>query len=70
MTLPVVAGERAAVHAGAERRRGAAGFLVVLGHRRRGPPGRWAFAEFTDLYQIEAGFNALVSSCLPDDAAA
>ena len=73
MTLPVAAGDRAAVHAGAERRRhrrGAAGFLVVLDHRRRSPPARGAFAEFTDIYEIEAGFDALVSSRLPEDAAA
>ena len=32
--------------------------------------GRWAFAEFTDVYEIEAEFDKLVTSHLPEDAAA
>ena len=31
--------------------------------------GRWAFAEFTDVYEIEAGFDALVRGFLLEDAA-
>ena len=42
----------------------------VPGVNALGTFGRWAFAEFTDVYEIESGFDALVSSYLPEDAAA
>ena len=42
----------------------------VPGVSALGTFGRWAFAEFTDVYEIESEFDALVSSHLPEDAAA
>ena len=36
----------------------------VPGVNQRGGFGRWAFAEFTDFYQIEAAFNELVEGFL------
>ena len=42
----------------------------VPGVNALGTFGRWAFAEFTDVYEIESEFDALVSSYLPEDAAA
>ena len=42
----------------------------VPGVNALGTFGRWAFAEFTDVYEIEAGFDALVRGFLLEDAAA
>ena len=42
----------------------------VPGVNALGTFGRWAFAEFTDVYEIEAEFDKLVTSHLPEDAAA
>ena len=42
----------------------------VPGVNALGTFGRWAFAEFTDVYEIEAGFGELVRSFLLEDAAA
>ena len=42
----------------------------VSGVNALGTFGRWAFAEFTDVYEIEAGFDKLVRSFLVEDAAA
>jgi type III restriction enzyme len=35
----------------------------VPGVNNLGQYGRWAFAEFTDVYEIEAGFDLLIHSC-------
>ena len=42
----------------------------VPGVNALGTFGRWAFAEFTDVYEIEAGFDELVRGFLLEDAAA
>ena len=42
----------------------------VPGVNTLGSFGRWAFAEFTDVYEIEAGFDELVRCFLLEDAAA
>ena len=42
----------------------------VPGVNALGTFGRWAFAEFTDVHEVESEFGALVSSYLPEDAAA
>jgi len=42
----------------------------VPGVNSLGTFGRWAFAEFTDVYEFQSEFDALVSSYLPEDAAA
>ena len=42
----------------------------VPGVNALGTFGRWSFAEFTDVYEFESEFGALVSSFLPEDAAA
>ena len=42
----------------------------VPGVNALGTFGRWAFAEFTDVFEIEAGFDELVRSFLLEDAAA
>ena len=42
----------------------------VPGVNALGSFGRWAFAEFTDVYDFESEFDTLVSSHLPEDAAA
>ena len=42
----------------------------VPGVNGLGTFGRWAFAEFTDVYELEAEFDALVTGYLPEDAAA
>ena len=42
----------------------------VPGVNALGTFGRWAFAEFTDVHEFESEFGALVSSYLPEDAAA
>ena len=42
----------------------------VPGVNALGTFGRWAFAEFTDVYEIEAGFDALVRGFVLEDAAA
>ena len=42
----------------------------VPGESALGTFGRWAFAEFTDVYDFESDFDSLVSSYLPEDAAA
>ena len=42
----------------------------VPGVNALGTFGRWAFAEFTDVHEFEPEFGALVSSYLPEDAAA
>ena len=42
----------------------------VPGVNALGSFGRWAFAEFTDVYDFQSEFDALVSSYLPEDAAA
>lgn len=34
----------------------------VPGVKRLGPYGRWAFAEFTEVYQIQSGFEAKVEA--------
>ena len=34
-----------------------------------GKYGRWAFAEFTAVYEIEAKFDELVTACLTGEAA-
>ena len=34
----------------------------VPGVNNLGQYGRWAFTEFTEVYQIEAGFNKLIDS--------
>ena len=41
----------------------------VPGVNRLGDFGRWAFAEFTDVHEIETGFDRLVSDFLLADAA-
>ena len=41
----------------------------VPGVNRHGAFGRWAFAEFTDLFEIEPGFNRVVESFLLEAAA-
>ena len=41
----------------------------VPGVNALGTFGRWAFAEFTDVYEFEAGFDALVRGFLLEDAA-
>ena len=42
----------------------------VPGVNALGSFGRWAFAEFTDVYDFQSEFDTLVSSYLPEDAAA
>ena len=42
------------------RRREHDGHLLGAGRQQLGTYGRWAFAEFTDVYQIEAEFEALI----------
>ena len=42
----------------------------VPGVNALGTFGRWSFAEFTDVYEFESEFCALVSSHLREDAAA
>ena len=42
----------------------------VPGVNRLGNFGRWAFAEFTDVYEIKSRFDRLVRGFLPEDAAA
>ena len=42
----------------------------VPGVNALGSFGRWAFAEFTDVYDFQSEFDTLVSSHLPEDAAA
>ena len=42
----------------------------VPGVNGLGTFGRWAFVEFTDVYELEAEFDALVTGYLPEDAAA
>ena len=42
----------------------------VPGVNALGSFGRWAFAELTDVYEFESEFDALVSSHIPEDAAA
>ena len=42
----------------------------VPGVNALGTFGRWAFAEFTDVHEFESEFSVLVSSYLPEDAAA
>ena len=42
----------------------------VPGVNALGTFGRWAFAEFTDVNEFESEFGTLVSSYLPEDAAA
>ena len=42
----------------------------VPGVNALGTFGRWSFAEFTDVYEFESEFGALVSGYLPEDAAA
>ncbi len=42
----------------------------VPGANALGTIGRWAFAEFTCIYELEAEFDALVTGYLPEDAAA
>ena len=42
----------------------------VPGVNALGTFGRWAFAEFTDVYDFQSEFDTLVSSHLPEDAAA
>ena len=32
--------------------------------------GRWAFEDFTDICEIDSGFDELVSNILPEDVAA
>ena len=41
----------------------------VPGVNNLGEYGRWQFAEFTDVYQIEAEFDALIAGCLLYDDA-
>jgi len=41
----------------------------VPGVNALGTFGRWAFAEFTDVYEFEAEFDALVRGFLLADAA-
>ena len=41
----------------------------VPGVNALGTFGRWAFAEFTDVYEIETGFDELVRGFLLADAA-
>jgi type III restriction enzyme len=36
----------------------------VPGVNNLGGFGRWAFAEFTEVYEIEAAFDALIASCV------
>ena len=40
----------------------------VPGVNALGTFGRWAFAEFTDVYEIEAGFSKLIEGFLPPAA--
>ena len=54
----------------AKDKKGTMNTYWVPGVNALGTFGRWAFAEFTDVYEIEAGFDELVSSYLPEDAAA
>lgn len=42
----------------------------VPGVNALGTFGRWAFVEFTDVYDFQSEFDTLVSSHLPEDAAA
>ena len=42
----------------------------VPGVNALGTFGRWACAEFTDVHEFESEFDSLVSSYLPEDAAA
>ena len=37
----------------------------VPGVNNLGHYGRWAFAEFTDVYEIDSEFNRLIKSSLP-----
>jgi type III restriction enzyme len=41
----------------------------VAGVNNLGKYGRWAFAEFTAVYAIAAGFDALIESLVADQAA-
>ena len=36
----------------------------IPGVNNNGQYGRWAFAEFTDAYGVESGFNILIDSVL------
>ena len=36
----------------------------VPGVNNLGTHGRWAFAEFTDVYEIESGFDQMVGAAL------
>ncbi len=40
----------------------------VPGVNNLGTHGRWAFAEFTDVYQIESGFDQMIATALRDRA--
>ena len=40
----------------------------VPGVNNLGTHGRWAFAEFTDVYEIESGFDQMVGVALGDKA--
>ena len=42
----------------------------VPGVNHLGTYGRWAFAEFTEVYQIEAEFNKLIDGCWLHESAA
>jgi type III restriction enzyme len=41
----------------------------VPGVNSLGTHGRWAFAEFTDVYEIESGFDQMIGAALGDEAA-
>ena len=44
----------------AEEKKEAMDTYWIPGVNNLGQYGRWAFAEFTDVYEMESGFNALV----------
>ena len=39
----------------------------VPGVNNLGTHGRWAFAEFTDVYEIESGFDRMIATALRDE---
>ena len=42
----------------------------VPGVNRLGAYGRWAFSEFTDVFEIDAAFGTLIDDLTSHDAAA
>ena len=43
--------------------------LWIPGVNNLGQYGRWAFAEFTDVFEMQAGFNRLIEALVTERAA-